>query len=620
MKASGRWGFVRPRSRTLILALAAVLLLAACGGRTTGTSQIKATMATLNLLAHCNSGESCKWYFEYWVAGQPRASGHKTPELGPVNGATPDVALSMAVSGLQPNTSYRWVACGSPNNGAGYVCVGPKGTISSSTADPPADFETFTTATSSLPPGFTDSVVFSGLTLPTAVRFSPDGRVFVAEKSGVIKVFDSLTSTTPKVFADLSASVHHPLSSDRGLLGLALDPNFPAQPYVYVLYTYDAKIGGTAPLWPVDSCPSPPGNSGCVVSGRLSRLQANGDAMTGTENVLVNDWCQQFASHSIGDLAFGSDGALYASAGEGADYTTTDYGQFAANPCNDPPAGPGVAETIPASEGGSLRSQSLRRTAGQPATLDGTLIRVNPATGAGLPDNPLANSPDPNLRRIVGYGLRNPFRFAIRPGTSEVWLGNVGWETAEAIDVVNNPIAQPVKNFGWPCYEGSGVQPVWQRLGLDMCQSLYSAPGQVTAPFYSYQHTDQVVPGEGCPADQQGTVISGLAFQSTSGDPYPPEYDGALFFADYDRGCIWAMERNGSGLPSPANIKTFQPNAANPVDLQIGPGGDLYYVDYVNGEIHRIHYAPTASGILQASQSSVASRHKRGSHEIFATP
>src|SRR5262245_53469099 len=70
-------------------------------------------------------------------------------------------------------------------------------------------------AASSLPPGFQEEIVFSGLTQPTAVRFSPDGRVFVAEKSGLIKVFDNLTDTTPTVFADLRTQVHN--FWDRGL-------------------------------------------------------------------------------------------------------------------------------------------------------------------------------------------------------------------------------------------------------------------------------------------------------------------------------------------------------------------------------------------------------------------
>ena len=119
-----------------------------------------------------------------------------------------------------------------------------------------------TVAAASVIPPFQESVVFSGLTHPTVVRFSPDGRVFVAQKDGRILVFDSLTDTTPTVFADLRANVHD--FWDRGMLGMALDPNFPATPDVYVLYTYDAPIGGMPPTWG-DNCPTPPGptTDGC---------------------------------------------------------------------------------------------------------------------------------------------------------------------------------------------------------------------------------------------------------------------------------------------------------------------------------------------------------------------
>jgi hypothetical protein len=144
------------------------------------------------------------------------------------------------------------------------------------------------------------------------------------------------------VFADLRTNVLN--YSDRGLVGMALDPSFPTKPYVYVMYTYDAQIGGTAPQWGVagqtaDSCPTP--DTGCLASGRLSRLQASGDQMVGSEQVLVEDWCQQF-NHSVGMVTFGPDGSLYASAGDGATYQSPDWGQTG-NACGDPP---GPAGTI----------------------------------------------------------------------------------------------------------------------------------------------------------------------------------------------------------------------------------------------------------------------------------
>ena len=448
-----------------------------------------------------------------------------------------------------------------------------------------------------LPSGFRDTVVLGGMTNPTVAQFAPDGRIFVGQKNGVIKVFSSLTDTNPVTFADLSAEVDD--YWDRGLLGLALDPAFPTRPYVYVLYTYDAAIGGTAPRWN-DACPTPPGatTDGCVVSARVSKLTASGNTTTGAEQVLIQDWCQQFPSHSVGTLLFGRDGALYAGAGDGASFNNVDYGQYGAtyagdqaNPCADPPAPAGTALSPPTAEGGALRSQSVRRTDG-PATLDGAIIRIDPDTGQGLPDNPFAASSDPNARRIAAYGLRNPFRFTQRPGTNELWIGDVGWNTWEEIDRLTAPTGSAVRNFGWPCYEGAGPQSGYQSAGLNLCSSLYNTPGSVGAPYYTYNHSACVVTYTGCHTG--GSSITGVAFYQ--GGSYPTSYNGALFFADHTRNEIWAMMPDANGLPNPANIQSFVGvdatggAACHPVDLKIGPGGDLFYVDMDDGTLHRITY------------------------------
>jgi len=443
-----------------------------------------------------------------------------------------------------------------------------------------------------LPAGFQQSTVFSGLNQPTAVRFAADGRVFVAEKSGVILVYASITASTPTVFADLRPQVYS--EGGHGLLGLALDPAFPTNPYVYVLYTLDAPIGGTPPVWN-DHCPTPPGAEidGCVVSARLSRLQAAGDVMTGPEQILINDWCQQYSTHSIGTILFGADGALYASAGDGATYTSVDYGQrgVPTNPCGDPPVPVGGAQTPPTAEGGALRSQSLLRSPGDPVSLDGSIIRVDPATGAALPDNPNAASSDPNVRRIVAYGLRNPFRMTLRPGTNELWIGDVGWNTSEEIDRDPAPTASPVENFGWPCYEGNAKQPGYEALNLNICNTLY-ASGAAIPPYYEYQHDASVVTGDGCPTEP--TSITGTAFYPATGGNYPSKYNGALFFSDYSRGCIWVMLAGSNGLPDPTQIEGFVTGTTgvSPVDLVTGPGGDLFYVDIGGGTIRRISYYP----------------------------
>jgi glucose/arabinose dehydrogenase len=222
----------------------------------------------------------------------------------------------------------------------------------------------------SVPPGFSDTVAFKGLKVPTAIAFSPDGRVFVALKSGIVDVFSSLAATTPTVWANLSAQVDD--YSDRGLLGLVVDPKLGTvgHNFVYVLFTLDAPPGGTAPVWN-DKCPTPPGADvdGCVVTGELASIAVNADGTAGTTKPLIKgEWCQQFTSHSIGHLAFGPDGDLYVSSGEGANYVDKiDIGNWGGtlahtptpvNPCGDPPGGVGVADTSPTAEGGSLRAQT----------------------------------------------------------------------------------------------------------------------------------------------------------------------------------------------------------------------------------------------------------------------
>jgi PKD repeat protein len=461
-----------------------------------------------------------------------------------------------------------------------------------------------------LPPSFQETTVISGLNAGTAFRFAPDGRVFVAEKSGLIKVFDSLTDTTPTIFADLRTKVHN--FWDRGLLGLVLDPNFQTDPYVYVLYVHDAVIGGVAPRWGTagatsDDCPTPPGatDNGCVVSGRVSRLRASGNVMTGSEQVLVEDWCQQYPSHSGGGMGFGADGALYLAGGDGAAFNFTDYGQRGdpPNPCGDPPGGLGATLSPPTTEGGRLRAQDLR-TSGDPVGLNGTLARVDRTTGAGLADNPLGSSSDLNARRIVAYGLRNPYRLAIRPGTNDVYVGDVGEGRWEEINRVGD-FRAPVENFGWPCYQGGADatgayvpvrNPSFDSLNVNICENLYAEePNGTSSPYFAYAHTASVVAGDNCTLDA-GNAITSLAFAPAT-TSFPAAYRNALFFGDFARNCIWVMYPGANGLPDPATKQLFAHDAPDAIDFQFGPGGDLFYIDYgdTTGSIRRISYTGTGN-------------------------
>jgi glucose/arabinose dehydrogenase len=458
---------------------------------------------------------------------------------------------------------------------------------------------------SGLPAGFHDEVAFQNLELPTAIAFAPDGRVFVALKSGIIDVFASVNAAHPTQFADLRTRTDD--YADRGLLGLAVDPKLGSggHNFVYALYTLDAPPGGTVPTWK-DKCPSPPGydQDGCVVTGELVRIRVKANGRAGAiTRLITGEWCQQFSSHSIGHLAFGPDGDLYATGGDGANYVDKiDIGDWGgtlpgtptpANPCGDPPGGVGVADSSPTAEGGSLRAQSVRRPEGEPVLLNGALLRLRPGNGNGVPGNPMYDASDPgsNASRIIAYGFRNPFRFTFRPGTHEIWIADVGWNSWEEIDRLRSPKTKPAPDYGWPCYEGNFENEPFS--GLNTCKALYadeSAPA--VAPYAVYAHGAHLGPNDTC-AYRAGGVISGIAFTAPNSN-YPAAYQGAVFFGDHSRDCIWVMRAGKNGLPKASTVATFVDDSTDPapVDIETDPqSGDLFYVDIDAGTVHRITYA-----------------------------
>ena len=427
-----------------------------------------------------------------------------------------------------------------------------------------------------MPNGFSLDELTNVLNQPVAFGFTPAGRMYVAEKGGTVQAFDSINDSTPTQVINVSGNVHD--YWDRGLLGFAVDPAFGSgSDYLYLLYTYDPGNS-----WG-DDC-AVPTSTGCMVNGRLSRFQIQPNGTAGAEiEILTGKWCNQFPSHAIGDLAFTEGGHLLVSAGDGASFNFADHGQNG-NPCGDPLGVAGVADNM----GGALRSQ--RPATHAAVTYDGTVLRIDKATG-----NPIAGNPTGTDTRIIAQGLRNPFRITVRPGTSEVWVGDVGWGAWEEINRIVDP-AGSRENFGWPCYEGSNTasapQPSYDSLNLNLCESLYAAgPSAVVASHYARPHQPANT-HLGCAGT--GGAISGLAFYE--GGDYPSQYDGALFIADYSIGCVRVMFPDVSGVPNKNTISSFVGDAA-PVDLQIGPEGDLYYADIATGRIVRVAYdnaGPTA--------------------------
>lgn len=425
-------------------------------------------------------------------------------------------------------------------------------------------------------PTFTETAVFGGLNNPTTMEFAPDGRIFVAEKRGVIKVFDSLTDTTGDTFVDIRTNVHN--FWDRGLLGLALDPQFTTgRPYVYVLYAYDGDINGNAPKWGTANTDSDPGdNTGSTtISGRLSRFTASGNVAVGGETVLVHDWQQQFPSHSIGEVNFGPDGYLYASGGDGASFNGVDYGQFG-NPFGEP-----------TNQGGAVRSQDIL-SPDDAQSLDGTVIRVDPNTGLAAPGNPFSSYASANAKRIIAHGLRNPFRFAFRPGTSEIWIAETGWNTYEEINRITNSSDGVSENFGWPAYEGPARQSGYDNANLPLLESLYAqGTGAVVSPWFAYAHSEKVVPGSSEPTG--GSTPTGITFYT--GSSYPAAYRDALFFTDFSRKQIYIMYRGVDGLPDISSRQIFRSLSNGAVDLMTGPDGNLYYIDLLGNRVVRVNYA-----------------------------
>ncbi len=465
-----------------------------------------------------------------------------------------------------------------------------------------------------LPAGFHRTDPITGRDLPTGVYFAHDGRVFVTEKNGAIWLYHNLADTAPVLFADLSAEVH--TVGDRGLLGFALDPRFPEVPRVYVLYSFNGGLfDDPPPRWGSDcggsTNPTPPPDSpgGCVIGAHLSRFDVVGDAVDpASETVLIEDWYQFFPSHSIGTLLFGADGYLYVGGGDGASYNWADWGQGIGNPTYPDERSPTIGG-VP--EGGALRSQGLEVEsdyANQQVWVSGAILRLNPSTGEGAPGNPLsASGLSENARRIIAYGLRNPFRFTERPGTGEIWVGDVGWNTWEEVNripALPGDGSATLVNFGWPCFEGRAHTSDYASASLPICDTLYEngdTGGRTawTPPWYTYVHT-------------ASSDITGLVFYA--GTSYPAEYQNSLFTADNSRSVIFNMpyaDDDDDGVPDPPPDSMAAPfyggvNAAA-VQLTSGPGADVFYPNVNVGRVSRISYCNGCTNLAPSAAIALAS-------------
>ncbi|MCU1326207.1 MAG: hypothetical protein JWN34_1577, partial [Bryobacterales bacterium] len=430
--------------------------------------------------------------------------------LGCLSGRPSEATLRNAETLLSPAT----VAAGSPRVNANLA---PRAAASSAI----------------LSSGFTETVVAGGFTFPTEFAFLPDGRILTIEKAGTVRVVkNGAVLSTPLL--DLTSAVND--YWDRGLIGLAVDPNFASNGFIYLAYTYENDAADY-------SGPK---------TGRVSRFTVVGDtASRASEMVIlgttVGASCDNFptgtdcivsdfASHSVGALKFDSVGNLLVTLGEGASFNVVTPQAF--------------------------RAQNLD-------SLGGKLLRITTA-GLGVAGNPFWNgSATANRSKVWAYGFRNPYRMSVRPTGNIPYVGDVGWYTWEEVNV-----ATAGANLGWPCYEGVGQQPGYAP--DPACHALYiQGAGATKAPLYTYNHNGA-----------SSAVTGGLFY---TGLNYPPQFQGAYFFGDYAQAIIRYLKVDAANnlVSGPSD---FLFNGDGPVSINQGPDGNLYYLAIVKGEIRRINY------------------------------
>ena len=212
-------------------------------------------------------------------------------------------------------------------------------------------------------------------------------------------------------------------------------------------------------------------------------------------------------------------------------------------PARSASGGTQTPPTAPRAAPCAARASRRPGRAGRPRRRDPA---PRPGDRAGAARQP-ARRPAPTPTRAASsrYGLRNPFRFALRPGTNEIWVGDVGWSTLGG-DQPDRPDGRDAcQNFGWPCYEGGvAPRPATTRPTSTSCESLYATSGAVDGPLLRLRARAR----RSSPArPARPAARRSPASRSTRAESYPAAYDGALFFADYSRRCIWAMMPDGGG-------------------------------------------------------------------------
>lgn len=306
------------------------------------------------------------------------------------------------------------------------------------------------------PPGVVEQTIADGWNAPVGLCFAEDGRMFVWEKGGrVWNVENDVKAPQPLI--DLHEEVGN--WRDHGLLGFALDEEFLENGFVYLLYVVDyhhlAHFG--TPQYDPQADEYFHDTIARVVRFTCTAASDFRDVDYGSRTVLIGESidsgipiCHQ--SHGAGSLVIGEDHTLLVSCGDGASYSTVDVGGAVSGSSNTALAD-GILRAK--EDVGAFRAQLVD-------CLNGKVLRIDAATGDGVPSNPFfdAGAPRAPRSRVWALGLRNPFRMTLLPGSGAhdpalgdpgtLLIGDVGWNEWEELDVCDGP----AQNFGWPIYEG----------------------------------------------------------------------------------------------------------------------------------------------------------------------
>ncbi len=408
--------------------------------------------------------------------------------------------------------------------------------------------------------------------VPTCLAFLPDGSFLFGEKSGRVYRVTNAVKQQPPLWNGETEVLS---AADDGLISIAVDPNYATNRFVYFLYVVDPDTNAV--------------DGDAHGFGRLTRYQidASGNALLpGSRTILMGVDRSRgplvgFGSHTVGALRWGADGSLLVSVGDGATAGNVDDGG------NDPGSfGPGRAD--PAEDIGAFRSQDMN-------SLCGKILRLDPTTGQGRPDNPFYDGdPHSDRSKVWEYGLRNPFRFSVRPGTGSstpgalhpgsLFIGDVGWTEWEEISVARDP----GMNFGWPCFEGPEALASYQAsnpahhgcgtLGTPANPSLPTPPGM----FWTRDQPEAAQPT----GITGNCAVDGTFYVSGA---YPSEFQGAYFFADY--GGSWLKVARFDAADRVIAWNDFATGVSGPTDFARNPiTGDIHLTSASDGQVRRIRY------------------------------